>query len=257
MPNERPHILWNNLLDSPSVLTATSALDGHPADKLIDWRPYTYWMPTSTATQYITADCGSAKAADALAIYSHDLYTRGATVSVECSSDNFAGDVTAALAPFAVTGNGAIYKTFASLSKRYWRIKIVNLTGACYIGIACLGPRLTFDRYPLDGFDPAAEEPVAEDALSTDGQLLGSVNRHVQRSFSVPFSHLGESWFTSTFKPAWDAHLGRHRPFFFVWDPTGHPTDVALVAVRAGSKLSAPMTGQTRAMALEFAGVME
>lgn len=254
MPNERPHILYDNRLEDGTP-TATSTASGFPVYNVTDWRRYTYWKPVGVGTQYITVDCGTAKAADALAIVSHDLKTRGATVSVEASSDAFAADVTGALAPFAVASDKPVYKVFASVTKRYWRLKIDGLTAACFIGIVVIGARLTFNRYPVEGFDPLAEEPVAEDALSTTGQLLGVVNRHVQRKIRAEFQHVNGAWFTDTFKPAWDAHLSKHKPFVWVWDPTGSPDDVSLVFITPGFQLSAPFRGVTRSFTLEMAGV--
>lgn len=256
MPIEKPYILYDNRLDDGTP-TATTTASGYSVLNLSDWRSYTYWKAGSTATQYITVDAGSAKAADSLAIISHDLFTRGASISVECSSDNFGADITVALAAFAPTSDKAIFKTFTSISKRYWRLKITGLTAACFMGILVIGARLTFNRYLTEEFDPIGEEPVGESLESVQGQPLGSVVSFVKNNSKISLRIISDSWFTNTFKPAWDNHISKFKPFFFVWNFTNFPTDIRLMWLSPGQRLEAPYEGLTRKFSLEFHGVKE
>lgn len=252
---EKPYILYDNRLDDGTP-TATTTASGYSVMNLNDWRSYTYWKPSSTATQYITIDCGSAKSADSLAIFNHDLNTRGASISVECSSDNFATDVTVALASFAPSNDRPIFKTFTSISKRYWRLKITGLTAACYIAILDIGVRITFERYLLEGFDPADETVKGESTDNITGSLLGSVLAYREKGVSFKLRLLTDSWFNNTFYPAWSNHLSLLKPFFWEWNYTNYPEQLFLVAVKPGAKLSAPYEGLKRQTSLEFVGVI-
>lgn len=251
-----PYILYDNRL-ADGTPTATTTASGYDVKNLTDWRPYTYWKAGSNAIQYITIDCGAAKSADSLAIYGHDLLTRGAQVSVECSSDNFALDITQALAPFAPSNNKAIFKTFTSQSKRYWRLKITNLTAACYIAILDIGPRLEMERPPLSDFDPIGEKPVSESEINVEGQLLGVVNRIIEKRIDASFV-VGDSWFNQTFLSAWDNHLSLLKPFFWANDIATYPDQVFLVRIAPDFSLQVPyMAPGYRRLSLEFVGVKE
>ena len=120
---QTPIILYDNrLTDGTPAATDTAA--GYDILNILDLRTYTQWKAASSGTKYITIDCGSAKSADCLAVIGHNLYTAGATVSVESSSDN--ATWTQRLAGFTPTSDKAFMKLFVSASARYWRIKIIN-----------------------------------------------------------------------------------------------------------------------------------
>lgn len=256
MPNEKPYILLDNRLDD-GVPTATTTASGYDVLNLRDWRPYTYWKANTNAVHYLTVDCGSAKTADSLAILSHDLFTQGAQVSVECSSDNFSADTTVALAAFGPTDNKAVFKTFAAQTKRYWRLKIANLTAACFLGILAIGTRITFPRYLLESFDPIAEEPKGESARNPNGQILGSVVGYIEKTARVRFQSLTTTFAESTFRPAWDLHISKFKPFFWMPDYTNRPQDAFLMAIKPGARLEMPWEGLSRRLELELIGVKE
>ena len=78
-------ILYDNILGN-TVLTASSTASEYDVDNLKDWKVYTQWKPNTTGSHTITVDCGSAKAANAMGIIGHNLYSTGSTtVLVEYS----------------------------------------------------------------------------------------------------------------------------------------------------------------------------
>ncbi len=251
-----PYILYDDRL-ADGTPTATTTASGYDVKNLTDWRPYTYWKAGSNAIQYITVDCGAAKAADSLAIYGHDLFTQVAQVSVECSSDNFATDITQALAPFSPSNNKAVFKTFTSQSKRYWRLKVANLTAAAYIGILTIGSRLEMEKPPLSDFDPIGEKPASESEINVEGQLLGVVNRIVEKLIEANFA-VTDSWFNQLFLPAWDNHLSFVKPFLWANDIATYPDQVFLVRIAPDFSLHVPyMAPGYRLLSLRLVGVKE
>lgn len=232
-----PIILYDNRLADGTV-TATTTAAGYAAANIIDWRAYTFWRSADTATQYLTVDCGEALAADAVGIHGHNLFSVGATLAVECSSDDFATDVTVASAGALVTSDGPLLRTFAAQTKRYWRIKITTLSAACYIAVAAIGARFTFSE-SIDGeFTPAAER-FDSDVESSPGQMLGGVRGFIERSSMVDFEYVTDVWFRGTFMPIWDGHLGRLLPFFWAPNTDLSAADVCLYRIEPGSALDA------------------
>lgn len=256
MAQQKPIIMFDNRLNDCTP-TATSTAVGYDVLNLRDLRPYTWWKATSTATQYITTPLAGAKTANCLAIYGHNLGTIGATVSVECSSDNFQTDVTVALAGFVPMNDKAILKTFTQLSKQDWRLKITGASAAAQMAILCIGDKLQFERFVTGNFDPNEEEIKGRSLKDDDGQLLGADIDHIKVAVSVSWKYLTPSWVKNSFRPAWDSHIRRLKPFFFAWDPGDHPDEVYFVRVPDGHRLRMPYDPVRRSLTLDLHGVGE
>ncbi|MDD5774358.1 MAG: hypothetical protein PHS64_00270 [Candidatus Omnitrophica bacterium] len=255
--NAYPLILYDNVFDDATP-TATSTDTGYSVSNVIDWRPFTFWQEASVGTRYITINCGSAKAADTLAICGHNLCTANATVSLEYSTDNFAADVHEAIAGFVPTSDYAILKTFASVSKQYWRLKTVTAGATkAKIAILCVGARMDFTRYPYGDFDPCPEKLNHISGRSDAGYLLGVYQKNIGISIDVSFKNILPSWIESYFRPAWDAHLSLCKPFFWAWDITNHSSEVYLVNVPANFTLNTPFDPFRRSLKLKFEGIKE
>lgn len=254
--NAKPMILAENrLLDGTP--TATDTATGFDVLNLRDLRPFTYWQANSSGTKYITVDCGTAKAADSLAMIGHNLYTADADVSVECSADNFAAETIEALAAFTPTSDRAFLKTFTERTKRYWRIKIVTASVAAKIGVLLLGSRLDFPRYPVGNFDPTPEKVNGIAARSKAGHMIGATLKNVSYSIRADFRALLPSWIDGTFRPLWDSYLSQLTPFFFSWDNENHPTDCRFVTIPEGFTLAMPYDPYRRSLSLQMEGIKE
>lgn len=252
--NAYPCLLYDNRFLDASP-TATDTESGYDVANVTDLRPYTWWQADDLGTKYITVDCGSAKAADSLAVIGHNLYTATATVSVEWSANG--ADWTEVLAGFTPADDKAFFKTWASASKQYWRLKLVTAAVAPRVAVALIGARLDFTRYPDGGFDPDGEEILADSSLSKAGYLLGSTIRFYQREMSVRFKGLTPAFIHDSFLPAYVAHLSLLKPFFFVWDRTNHSDEVFFGALQAGNKLSMPYDPFRRSLTLDMVGRRE
>jgi len=252
--NAKPKILYDSILDG-ATLTATDTASGYSVQHVTDLRPYTLHKFNAAGTKYITADCGAAVSADALALVGHNLHTASATVSVETSPNN--SDWTERLAGFQPASDRALLKEFTTQSFRYWRIKIVTASVQAQVGVALLGEIFDFERWPLNRFDPDAQKVIADATVSKAGNLLGVTRRYASRSLALSLKSLTPSWVENTFLPAWEAHLGELKPFVFAWDITNHATEVCFVRIPANFSLNLPYDPTRRSLSLKFEGVAE
>lgn len=237
----------NRLSDATPAASSTAA--GFDVLNLRDARPYTFWQPTAMPAT-VTVDCGSSKAADSLAVYGHDLGSTGCTIEVRKSTDNFAANdvLVATLTP---TDDKPFVLLFASVSSRYWRIRV--LTGTVpTIAIAMLGARLEVPAGVREGIDPVGRAVRAQYNRSNAGHPLGKVIQYREWKERLFFELVSWTWVRDTWKPAAEAWL-ESEPFLFCWNPDTYPKEIWLVAMdgewqtphKAGAlcDLSVPVTG--------------
>lgn len=253
-----PVILYNNIL--ASGVTATSTAADYSVNNIYDLRPYTYWKATTTATQYITMDAGSATSVDCLGIATgHNLGTAGATVSVESSTTGaWAGEEIVRLSGFTTSTNLTILKPFTTASVRYWRIKITGSSTAVKLGVVMLGARITFPSQVKIPFTPHSIGVETEDSISKAGHLLGSVIRYYPVIIKVSWSYIAESFVTGTFKTFFDNHGNLRKPFFWALDTTTYPSDCFFVRLDDKYKYEYPITkiGTANKLDLDMEGVI-
>ena len=173
MAFDKPCILYDNRLDGGAI-TATYTGAGDVLN-LKDLRTYTYWEGSGVADHYVKINCGSVLSANALGIIGHNFATIGATISVECSSDNFAADVTVALPGFIPASDKALLNKYTSQAKTYWRLKMSGMSAAPRMAILMIGTLLEFPACLHGGFDPSPEQINSRSKRSKTGNLLGSV----------------------------------------------------------------------------------
>lgn len=193
--------------------------------------------------------------ADSLAIIGHNLFTAGASVTVEWSYDN--SSWYDALTGFGPTTDKAIFKKFTKLAACYWRLKIVTASVAARIAVCLLGVRMDFERFPAGNFDPAPEKVNGIAARSKAGHMIGATLQNVGIEIRADFKSLTPAWIEATFRPAWDAHLSQLLPFFFAWDTVNHPTEVYFVTIPEGFDLRMPFDPYRRSLSLTMEGVKE
>jgi hypothetical protein len=176
--------------------------------------------------------------------------TRGATIEVRKSTDNFAAN-DVRVATSTPTDDKPFVLLFTSTSSRYWRIRVLTGT-APTIAIAMLGAKLEIPAGVREGFDPVGRAVKAEYNRSNDGHPLGKVIRYREWKENLNFELVSWTWVRDTWKPAAEAWL-ESEPFLFCWHPDTYPKETWLVAMdgqwstphKAGSycDLSVPVTG--------------
>jgi len=257
---QNPAILYDNRLDNGTPVSSVTVDTGYAVLNLRDWRNYTFWQATSAGPFYITVNCAATKTANTLAIIGHNLGTIGATVSLECSSDNFSTDTTVALSGFVPSNDKVIYKQFTSQNKQYWRLKItVPTSSSPRMAILCFGTRLDFPYGVITPYDPFSQSVKSESNSSQVGNLLGSVVSYYEVNPKPQWQYLTASWVRDTFMTFWDNHAQNMTPFFFSWEPGDHPADTLLVVVKADAGMTMVYeTGQTiTSISLDLSGMKE
>lgn len=224
-----PRIFHDSRFDDATPVASTTAA-GFDVLNLLDWRPYTEWQPTALPAT-VTVDCGSAKAADYAVVWGHDLGTQGATLEVRGSTDNFsASDVLEATV--TPTDDRPFLLEWASVSYRYWRIRITGSTMPT-LGIAAIGAALEIPKGLTEGFDPLGRTPKGMFNRSVTLAPLGSTVEHEEWAQNLNFQNLTWVWLRSTWVPAWQAHL-RGEPFVFAWDSENHAGELVLANRKSG-----------------------
>lgn len=198
---------------------------------------------------------------DSLAVAGHNYYTAGAIISVTSNnSDSEAlGAFTTRLANFTVPSDKAFFKeiTAVGTAQRAWRVEQTTNNIAVFVGVMVIGERLTMERWPVGDFDPDPELPRAAVSVNDVGSHLGTSILRTEIKTQAQFQKITDSWFTGTFKPAWDEHIGLLKPFFWVWDVDNHPLEVYYVRWPGGQGRMAPLTPTRRDFTLHFESIKE
>lgn len=263
-----PVILYKNIFDDDTLaVTSTDADAKYDKDNLIDFRSYTKWKASSSATQHISVnvvDAGFVKTAsggfielasgsllesanqggmapNAIGILNHNLYTIGATVKIQHSDD---GSSWVDIYSLQVVSDKAILKLFNenSVSAAYWRIEISGATAAPEIAVLMMGVKLEFPYPPSSPVIPKTETIKLSSEYSEGGHLLGSIISNYPISINHKWTKFLRSWADSEFVPFWNSHGKKLFPFFYGWDLNTKPDDVFYVAVDPGSNYQIPLS---------------
>ncbi|MBT9169413.1 MAG: hypothetical protein DDT19_02772 [Syntrophomonadaceae bacterium] len=250
-----PIILFDNrFLDGTP--TATSAAAGFSVLNIRDGRTHTHWRAAHTGTNFISVDCGIARSANCVAVISHNLLSSGTTFSVESSTDNITWTVR--LAGFTPSSDRAFLRRFTSATARFWRVR-TDAIGFPFLGVVMLGNELVFPFPPDTPYTPYRESIEAESSTGKTGHILGSVIRFKSIEISARFSNFPRGWVINNFKPFWNSHASRLRPFFWAWDITAFPDMVFFVTIDKESSFEMPMSilPFVDSIELNMRGVME
>ena len=191
--------------------------------------------------------------ANTLGIHTHNLYTVGATVSVQASGDNVS--FTDALAGFAPTDNLNIVKSFGvDYYARYWRLKIASHTAAPQMGILVIGEALDFPSPPKTQVDIYEVSVSGEGSLSKTGQLLGATvrNKPVEINYTFAGNDYTYTWVSGDYRDFWEDHASEMRPFFFALDLTNFTDMHWLCRIQPDASWKVPMLFKTRVEEVEI-----
>lgn len=217
-----PVIAYHNILETGTV-TVTGEESDHPKENLYDGFTHKYWKPTSSGTNYITVDTGSAAAVDYFGIYAHNLFSVGGSIQLQSSPDNIVW--TNESDAYAPSGTEPFVVSTGRDSFRYWRLKVVS-TGVPQIGVAMIGERLELPRSMRPGF-AVPNYGYDKEQVSTfniNGSLLGMSTRDTTIEFTISTIALGVSWIRDTWKPF--IRTCQTKPFFFAWAANQFPSEV-------------------------------
>lgn len=250
MAAQFPKILFDNRFDDGTPTASGTAAGNFNALNVRDWRPYTWWKPSS-AGGWIDVDCGSAKSADCVAIVGHDLGSKSGIVNVQ-AADDAAFSVNHVIPVNGVSvPNGPFFRAFASVSRRYWRFYLQG-SSAPQVAVVAIGTALAMPRPLSRGFDPVGRTVQGTSNRSEKGHPLGRSVEFEDWSATLDFALLTPAWLRATWVPAWTAHL-RSKPFVFCWDPGDHADEARLVT--AGEAFRASTQGAYCSLSFDVSGI--
>jgi hypothetical protein len=224
------NVLHTNIFDTAAITYSTQST-GYNAANITDDATWNGWKPTSVAA-WVKADYGSAVTCDMLGISSHDMFTVGASFSLEYSTNN--STWTTASASYTPTSNEDIIVCFQSASARYWRI---NITGAiAFIGVAKLSAKLAFNNAPVDGH-VALHHARKYEMLSNEsvaGQYLNNRVARIGAETSVNVGSVDRDWAETTLSE-FETNYNTGRTFFYCGSPLSTPKDMGYCKRPSGS----------------------
>jgi hypothetical protein len=241
----------NRFLDS--VPTASGVTDGS-AICVRDCRTYTILQFPNAGTNYLTVNCGAARAANCLGVIGHNLNTAASLVSVEYSQDG--ANWSPVMAPFAPVSDKAFLRTFVQLPASWWRLKIVTASVAPRLAVVMLGSRMDF-QYPPDPGTPLTVSVVEESKDSVTGNPLGSVVHYSPIDVKPQFSNVDRSWVETVYRPFWMNYARLRKWFFWAWDIDAYSEDVLFVRDQGTYDPSVSVLSYYDALKLTLKGVLE
>jgi len=232
-----PFFLFENVLES-GTLTASTEVDGWPAENLLDWRPGTAYrwraaIASTPATVEVDLGVGNEILADAIGIAGHNLdEDAGGIVGLDCdySDDGAAWTTAATLSSFvdfqAKLPHCQRLDSPPGAAKRYWRIRVYMISGAFtfdpQIGVCTIGRLLEFPGQ-TGGVEFFSRSVDADFIDNQDGVFIGSNVKHPTNLWNIDYSEGGLDRDTF-FRPAsginfdtdFRAHIYADKPFWYV-----------------------------------------
>lgn len=220
---------YDNLLNlSGATIAASSEATGFEKENAYDWNTVDHWQATAAGTNYITIDCGSSQNCDYFACFAHDLADNSGSIRLFYSDTGTSGPWTGLFAAVSPTDTKAVFKTFTQVSKRYYKVEVQDTGTASLVGVIAFGARLDLPLNMAAPFSPPSlsHKDVITNTESEQGEFIGRSIRRLGVRFRLNLPPLITPTFAENDWQTFYAHA-REKPFFFSWDSTNKPTDVA------------------------------
>jgi hypothetical protein len=222
-------IAWHNLfIESGAVVSASSAATGYEALNGVDWKQYDWWKPTSTGVHWLQVTLSSAKPADYMAVFGHNLHSIGGSAKAQYSTDGISWtDASNEVMPATAR---TLFFEFDSVSAKYWRCLVTTLTGQSLIAGVMIGESMKFERDLTSGFAPATLSPITESKvpMSEGGVNLGASIVREGIKGTIALSNITPLWVREKWVPLIN-HLNLGRPCVFCWNAESYIDEAALI----------------------------
>jgi len=255
MAATKPIILYNNYAETYGINSVTTEDSSYPKENLVDWRYYTQYKGTSTATHNIVIDMGATlgTAPNYLVMANHNMGTAGATVTVQhddnagFTSPTSVGNASPSTDnPFAISLTAGV--------ERYWRIQITSLGANPEIGMLFLGPQYQMPVLPQDGYDVDMQQVSMRVNQSLGGHHLGSVLNATDRVIRASFRYLTEAQ-AATYRDFWEDHFSKGKPVFYMPDNTNYSSRIYILRAPDNPQLAMVSQGTYRHVNFEGVGL--
>lgn len=246
---------------STLAATSTEATGDHDVDYIFNWLETNNWLAEDSGLadpQFLTYDAGvgNTKEADYICILGHNLNTAGATITLQYSTDNFAGDINDAFTGEAPTADTVYLKEFTSPGDfRYWRLKIAGHGAtAPFLTLSPWGLTTELD-YATTAFDPYEEDRKANINISHGGFITGIHTKYTERRFTLQFANSTLDFYNNKIRP-WREDHGLQN-FFVAWETGNNPLDAFLMRSTPRFRNPYTATGSHRDISIQLMGRKE
>jgi len=247
----------NLFVEDGVTVTFSSEVAGYEAVNAYDWFGYDWWKPSATGDSWIRASFGSAKNADYMSIWGHNLGDHGSSVKAQYSTDGGSiwNDAFSAVSP---SDNNTLMIDFTSVGAADWRVLANNPTTIAQIAGIMIGETLDMPHAMEVGFVPPTLMPVVKlsTSRSESGVFIGGsqISQGIKGDFELTF--LDPAWVRSDWKP-FLVHTQTPKPFVFSWDIDNFSDEVVL-AWLAGPEPTPPVYIDSLYMAvsLQYEGTL-
>jgi len=213
-----PGAYLTNLITSASVITVSTEDSAYPAENLYDKQAARVFRGTSLTALTVLIDFGAAISADTIVLINHNL-TAAATLSLKAG---------AASPPAAVVATPLyrlhdLWKSFASVSARYWQLEIADTnTEVLEIGQLLIGARVAMPRARriAQGYRPATKR--SNISGETYAGVLWNYHLFERKEFNPSF-RVGSAAELAVLQGVDAATYGNLYPF--VWMPDTSAAD--------------------------------
>ncbi len=218
-----PIIGYANVFNDGNI-TVTHVNSNFPKENAIDWLTYSQYGIDATGTFYYKVHLGYADNVDYLGIASHNLGSKGATVTLQYYDGTAWSDLHTAIAP---TNDNVIFIKFTNVSDEDYRLEIVAPITGVRIGMLAAGSRLAMQRNMRVGWAPQLFNNFdTRSNFSENNTLLGRSVITRLEDVMLEFPNLTEAWVRANWS-AFVAHA-KSKPFFFMWDSENNAGEVGL-----------------------------
>ena len=217
-------IAYSNLATSATI-TATTEATGFEAANAGNWNLYDSWKGTHATQNILSFDLGAVTDVDYFAVFGHDVIDYSGTIKFQWSNDGATGwtDLIGTVTP---ADKSAIFKTFTSVNKRYFRVLLDHTGGAPLLSVVSFGEHLTLSNGFMAGFNPIGltDDAALNQNISEDGIPLGRSTSVSGSDYVISQTNVTEAWVRSDWMPFIEA--AKTQPFFVMWDETNFPLEV-------------------------------
>lgn len=225
-PIDHPRICFDK---HTATAAASSSASGYNPDWVLDGETWNPWRAGS-ATATLTIDFGSSQQTDYAALAAHNLFSVGASVQLQTSTNGSTFIDATNVGLHTPTDNSAIVWLFQKTSLRAIRFSITG--GVADIAVAQAGEALEMPRLSVFTGQPISESKQVRyrHQQSITGNVLGRAVEGADLSFELTVNNLPETFRTATSGITWKGflnHVDNVGPFFIAAKPFKYPDDVA------------------------------
>lgn len=249
---------YKNLFTETAGTVTVSTEDtagGFYKENAYNWLGYDEWKPTATGASWLRVSFGSARLANYMAVWGHDLADHASQVKPQYSTDGAVWiDAAAEVIP---ADNNTLYFAWDDVNASHWRILVTSATTIPVIAGVQIGEALRLPHGVEVGFAPPSLVPIHEvkTARSELGVFIGgsTISRGIVGQLALDL--LDPDWVRTEWIPFIN-HLQYPKPFVFSWNYETYATEVVLGWAKDRSRISPPVYSHAKFMsvALSFEG---